>query len=142
MRDRQSERNLLLITAIIALMAAPTGLVTGYYLFSGDPRVRPLATSRESEALGERHRLGIELVAHIRWGRDSQTAYSQSALTNMITQAFYAHGEDSRVELQEVSGQSVSVTYQIGHNSIGPMPVHEAASGIRAAISAYRRMVN
>lgn len=135
------DQNYLIVVATIALVTAPAALVTGYYLLSGDPRVRPLAASREAEALGERHRLGVGLVARVHWGQDSQAAFSRDELRQMIDGAFYAHGEEVRIEFAESSGHTVVVTYHIGHSHIGPFPVSKAASGVRAAVEVYRASI-
>jgi len=138
MKQTHSERNFLVISLTILALAAPAALSMGYFLFSGDPRVRPLALTREGEAVGQGDAYGIEILATLHWGRDGTFAFTPENIRQRIQDAFYSHGEEVRIVTQEVSGQYVQISYKIGQTQIGPMDIDAAAMGIRAAIDAYR----
>lgn len=138
MSRKRRDRNLLFMVAAIVFMAAPATLATAYFLLSGDPSVRPLSASRESEAISQGRALGIEIVARVRWGRRSQAGFDRSELKQMITGAFYSHGAEVRTLFEDVPGTTITITYEVGENVFGPAPISRASQNVRAAVGAYR----
>ena len=129
----------LLLVALIAAVAAPAFTATTYYLVTNDPRVRPLALTREAEAWARGQTGGTEIVVRVYWGSDTPPGLSRQDFSGRLVRAFYAHGEEVRVVIEDTPDRKgVSVAYEMGPNLFGPVPASRAAEGIRAIIDALR----
>lgn len=133
----RSNQNFLVVSLTILAIAAPAALSMGYYLLSGDPRIRPLALTREGEA---RHGVdGLEILVTLHLGRGGNTyGVNIPDMRNRIRNAFYAHGEEVRIITEDSDSQTVQISYTIGRTRIGPMEIGAAAEGVKPAIDAYR----
>jgi len=140
--EERRPRGAAFVAILGLLVATPATLAMGYYLVSGDPRVRPLAVTRESLAFIEGFTSGVQIVTTVAWGRDSQTQFDRETLKQTLVGAFYAHGEETIIEFEEVPGDRILITYTVGQNTYGPAEIDRAVAGVRAAVDAYRISIN
>lgn len=131
-----TQRNLVTAAVVITLIAAPTAISSIYFFLTKDPTFQPLAITEEAlDKLQGENRLRI--VTEVRWGADSTG--DRRALEEALTNSFAVFRAETRFRhVRDARAQGVSVTYHVGPSEIGPYPLEQAASGVRAAATAYR----
>ncbi len=132
-------KNSSILIAIIIVVALPATTSTVAYLITRDPRLRPLARTVNDVAIYKGQATDVEILARIRWTTGRQKTFSQRDLANIIHRAFRAHGVALRTEFLHVnSTDPVTITYQVGRNTIGPMRITKAGDSVNSAIEVYR----
>lgn len=135
-------RNIIYFLGIIALLVMPTAMSLGYYYVTKDPNLRPLGVTAEALTSYARGRMDgqVHIVAQIEWVPGDAGGYSQRSFEKAITNAFKAKGVEVFVFFHPGVDRT-RITYRVGPSEIGPYPASQAASGITAAVDAYRMHV-
>lgn len=134
---KRSERPVLTLFIAFVLVAAPATISTSWYYITGSIGARPLALTREYEALNG---IGneIAIIAEIQWSASSSGRYSKQQMKQLLQQAFYRHGEGVVVFFRDVETPETNITYKVGRNTFGPVRFADAARYVRPAIDALR----
>ena len=132
---KPSERRGMTLAIIFIVLAAPASISAAWHYLTGT--ATPLAITREQQAL-DRIGDGVAILAMVAWGEDSNRNFSQADTRKLLQSAFSRHGEEVVIIFDQTSGSQTNVTYRIGANRIGPVPLSEAGTGVRMAIEAYR----
>ncbi|WP_424941474.1 hypothetical protein [Aliiroseovarius sp. S253] len=127
------------MSAITLVVVLPTVAALSWYAVTKDPTIRPLGITKQAlveQTLDD----GAILTIVIRFDPDEHAEVSK-VLGASIARAFEAKGVDGSIKQRPAPGEEMTVTYLIGASSIGPFPASQAASGINAAVGAYRMVV-
>ena len=132
-------KNSSILIAIILVIALPATTMVVAYMLTKNPTLRPLARTLNDEAIYRGEAVATEIVAHIRWTTGRQKSFSQRELSNVVQRAFRAHGVTARVVFETVnSADPVTITYQVGRNTIGPSRINRAGDTVNNAVAVYR----
>jgi len=132
-------KNTSVLVAIILVVALPATTSVVAYMITKNPTLRPLARTVNDEAIYRGQAAAVEIVARIRWTTGRQKSFNQRELSNVVQRAFRAHGVTARVVFETVSSADpVTITYQVGRNTIGPSRINRAGDAVNNAIAVYR----
>ncbi|WP_457650501.1 hypothetical protein [Profundibacter sp.] len=132
-------KNSSILIAIILVIALPATTMVVAYMLTKNPALRPLARTLNDEAIYRGEAVAVEIVAHIRWTTGRQKSFTQRELSNVVQRAFRAHGVTARVVYETVnSTDPVTITYQVGRNTIGPSRINKAGDTVNNAVAVYR----
>ena len=132
-------KNSSILIAIILVIALPATTMVAAYMLTKNPALRPLARTLNDEAIYRGEAVAVEIVAHIRWTTGRQKSFTQRELSNVVQRAFRAHGVTARVVFETVnSTDPVTITYQVGRNTIGPSRINKAGDTVNNAVAVYR----
>jgi len=132
-------RNSSIIVALITVVALPATTSVIAYQITKDPTLRPLARTLNDEAIYNGSAISNEIIAIVHWSTGREKNFSQQDLSNAVHRAFGAHGVQVRMLFKQVdTTDTVTITYKVGRNSLGPNRVTKAADSIKGAIAVYR----
>jgi len=128
-----------MVLGLALAVAAPAAFSMIAYEITKNPALRPLARTENDEAIYKGEIVATRILAKIRWSTKRQKGFSKQDLETAITKAFKTHGVRVYVSFEDVANsENVTVTYQVGVNTLGPTPIKNAADSVRGAIAAYR----
>jgi len=131
--------NTSLLAILIVVVALPATLSVIAYLITKNPALRPLARTLNDEEIHKGLAMDVEIVAHIHWTTQRKKTFTQRELSNVIQRAFNTHGVTVRTVFEQIDSTGpVSITYQVGRNTIGPTRINNAADSVNSAIAVYR----
>ncbi|PHQ99448.1 MAG: hypothetical protein COB39_03605 [Marinosulfonomonas sp.] len=132
-------KNSSVLIAIVLVVALPATTSVIAYLITKNPVFRPLARTLNDEAIYNGTAISNEIIAIIHWSTGREKNFTKRDLSNLIRQAFGVHGVVVRVIFKDVAtNDAVTITYQVGRNTLGPTRVSRAADSINGAIAVYR----
>lgn len=111
----------------------PAAAATAYFLYTGDPSLRPLGVTQESLATGGADPGFIAIAVRVDLGRDRPDALTRAALRRFIARAMAAKTTDYFVTFRERPGTAVGITLEVGANRYGPFPPDGLAAGVQTA---------
>jgi hypothetical protein len=109
------------------------------YEITRNPALRPLARTLDDMAIYRGERVVNTVIAYVRWTAGGKRTFTRPELADAIKQAFASHGVTARVKVDIRAGtEPVTVSYKVGANLYGPVPVYRAADGVKTAVAAYK----
>jgi len=127
------------IIGIVLVVAMPAVSSVVAYQVTKNPALRPLARTYNDEAIYNGTAISKEIIALVNWTTRREKSFSKRDLSNAIRQAFASHGAVVRVIFKDIdTADTVTLSYKIGRNTLGPTPITKAADSINSAIAAYR----
>lgn len=129
-------QRLIYLVLIITVVVAPTMVSLGWYSWTKDPKLRPLAVTQEALRAYGYVGDGVEIIAMVDWVPSGAGSYTRTALTKAIVESFQSKGVDVNVVFRPGS-DTTRVTYLIGKTALGPYSTSRAAQGVEAAVEAY-----
>ncbi len=132
-------RQAIIILALIIGVAAPAVMSVTAYQITKNPKLRPLARTKNDMAIYQGKTVLNEVTAQIIWPTGRRKTYTKQDLAHAIRNGFASHGVSVRVlfDLQSGAGP-VTVAYTVGANRFDPKPVLHAADGVKTAVAAFR----
>jgi len=130
---KRSERKYLTLVLAVLFVTTPALGTLVWYKFTG--RVAPLAITQEYQAR-QGNLNGVAIIATVAWGTDIQL--SKNDVRQVLRNAFGAHGEEVVVIFNDTNLPETTVTYRVGANSFGSLPLSSAGQHVRMAVDALR----
>jgi hypothetical protein len=127
-----------LVTILLALVAliAPSAAALTWYYMTGDPTFRPLSVTVERLVAFEADRgAGGAVVARVTLPHGS--ALTEAGVTQELQRGFAATGAQAVIHVTRAPGPP-SILFEVGASRLGPMPLGQAAIGLRTASDAWR----
>ncbi len=127
-----------LVTIFLALLAliTPSAAALTWYNITGDPTFRPLSVTVERLIAFEADRgTGGAIVAVVTLPPGSRL--SDDAVLADLRRGFAATGAQAIIHLRREPGPP-SILFEVGASRFGPMPLGQAAMGLRTASDAWR----
>ena len=128
-----------ILTALILGVTAPTIVSLGYFYVTGDPTFRPLGISKAALDTFMPERAAMNVQAVVNWGRGSTLQQSQAEIRRILARSLDTYDVDYRIQINDVAGRKVTVTYVVMGSRLGPYPIARAGRGLGAAVDALRR---
>lgn len=122
---------------VIALLATPALAALTYAQLSGDASARPMSITVDSLRSGLFGKSRVEALVSI--GDQGLSDRQKEDLTKQLKQTFAGREVPVAVKFISVPDRSESeITYTVGKNTVGPLPLRRASEGVRPAVEAYR----
>jgi hypothetical protein len=133
------KKETLVVSLVAAFIVLPAALSLSAYFITKNPNFRPLGITIDSLTKAGLIESSGEIIAVISIGDKSPKHASKSEYTKALGSTFEILKTDVQVKFRNVPNSSdISVTYLVGQSRIGPYPIAQAASGIKAAVRAER----
>lgn len=130
------------LSIIVALVVTPATIVLSIYKVTKNPNLRPLSITAESlaavpDSTGATRQIIVTIASPT--GTDPST---HAKLESDLIRAFDSFLLKPVIVHTVGTENSATIAYQVGANTVGPMPLSQAASGLRLAVDADRRRTN
>lgn len=125
---------------LIVATGLPATAALLYYMYTGDPTLRPFGISKNSLSRSDTPQALLEILVRVEWGQSAPGTTSRAGVRQILHKAMGIYEIDYRVQFRETAGDQIKVFYIVEHNRLGPYPLHNAAQGIPAALAAFRAM--
>lgn len=132
-------RNLKLLIAITTVVVLPTVTALTWYAVTKDPTIRPLGITKRALMAQTTDASGM-LIILIQYD-PAEDMQASKMLGDKILLSLKAKGVAGTIKRHPISGHDMSVIFLFGASTIGPYPATKAASGIKAAVGAYRMVI-
>jgi hypothetical protein len=129
----------IVVSLVAAFIVLPAVLSLSAYFITKNPNLRPLGITLDSLTEAGLIESSGEIIAVISVGDRSSKSVSKKDYTKALESTFDILGSDVEVKFRTVPNKSdITVTYLVGLSRIGPYPISQAASGVKAAVRAER----
>ncbi len=138
MRDNGNLIRVILAITIVSAPALAARVLSEYYDVQ---YMQPLAVTKESVAAFEEATEGdgfTVIDVHVAWGEDRQGSLTKEDLRERISATLIHQTEFFRFDFNDLPGQDIEVTFNVGPNSYGPFPPNQMAQGIKSALVALK----
>lgn len=133
------KKETIVVSLVAAFIVLPAALSLSAYFITKNPNFRPLGITLDSLTEAGLIESSGEIIAVISIGDRSQKQTSKKEYTKALESTFEILESEVEVKFRTVPNSSeISVTYLVGLNRIGPYPITQAASGVKAAVRAER----
>lgn len=133
------KKETIIVGVVAAFIVLPAALSLSAYFITKNPNLRPLGITIDKLTEAGLISDSGEIIAVISIGDRSVARTSKSEQKKALKSTFEIFGAEVRVKFRTVPNSSnVSITYLVGQSKIGPYPMSQAASGVKAAVRAER----
>ena len=133
------KRETIFVGLVATFIVLPAALSLSAYFITKNPNFRPLGITLDSLTEAGLIESSGEIIAVVSIGDRAPKHSPKSEYIKALKSTFEILGSDVDVKFRSAPNTSdITVTYLVGLSRIGPYPITQAASGVKAAIHAER----
>lgn len=134
-----AKKETIIASLVATFIVLPAAVSLIAYFITKDPNLRPLSITLDNLTEAGFIESSGEIIAVISIGDNAPQHASKKEYANALRSTFEILKTEVKVQFRNVPNSSdISVTYLVGLSRIGPYPITQAASGVKAAVRAER----